>query len=145
MQTVNAVDQTLNLTGTSPVQASPIWDDLAADGGGLGSPSTAPTSLSLGSFQQASARNSLSDPSPATPSRQSSYSQSSRQILPTRAPRQRTGNERKRSRLSTDSTPFDSVDYWIQFDDDALPDVPEDTEPAKSENAASGAAQPAQR
>ncbi|KAH8887534.1 HLH-domain-containing protein [Thozetella sp. PMI_491] len=139
-QGVNSVDQTLNLTGTSSVQVSPLlWDDLTADAVGPTSPSTAPTTLSFGSLAQASGSSALTDPNSPAPSRPSSYGGQSRQILPTRAPRQRAGHERKRSKLSTDSTPFDSVDYWIQFDNDesALADVPEDVETtvSKPENA----------
>jgi len=57
-----------------------------------------------------------------------------RQILPTRTPRVRDGHERKRSKLSTDATPFDSVDYWIQFDnEDHLADIPEGSEFTRAE------------
>ena len=52
------------------------------------------------------------------PERQRSlYSQGPRQILPTRTSNPaRDRHDRKRSKLSTDATPFDSVDYWLQFD-----------------------------
>lgn len=39
-------------------------------------------------------------------------------ILPPRPPKSKAGHERKRTKLSTESTPFDSVDYWLQFDNE---------------------------
>ncbi|EAQ85072.1 hypothetical protein CHGG_09086 [Chaetomium globosum CBS 148.51] len=55
----------------------------------------------------------------------------SRSVLPARGQRSRDGHERKRSRLSLDTnTPLDSVDYWIDFDnDDSLASIPEAFEP----------------
>lgn len=73
----------------------------------LGSPSSAPTSLSFESFGQ-------SAPTTTT----TKARQTSRVILPPRPPKSKTGHERKRTKLSTESTPFDNVDYWIQFDND---------------------------
>jgi hypothetical protein len=60
-------------------------------------------------------------------SRPSAQGIQSRPIRPARGPSSRDTHERKRSRLSTDSTtPLDSVDYWIDFDkDDSLASVPE--------------------
>ncbi|CAK7212016.1 hypothetical protein SBRCBS47491_001319 [Sporothrix bragantina] len=48
----------------------------------------------------------------------SMFSQNPRSIISPRVSRARDGHERKRSRLNTETTPFDSVDYWIQFDQD---------------------------
>ncbi|KAJ9151323.1 HLH-domain-containing protein [Pleurostoma richardsiae] len=114
-------NQTVNLSGSPPpqqAQQSSIWDAaaLSADAGATESPSTAPTTLSLDSYaQQSTAPTSLSlNNSQRQPSL---YNQPSRNILPTRGARSRDGHERKRTRLSTtDATPFDSPDYWLQFD-----------------------------
>lgn len=141
-QTVNPADQTFNLTGATPNQPSSIWDNVAS-----GSPSRAPTSLSLEPLAQSSSSTAATHLSinPSSSARSSMYSQS-RQILPTRAPRAREGHERKRSRLSTDATPFDSVDYWIQFDDEEpLADSPESTEVTRSDSALTGNQPPMQR
>lgn len=63
--------------------------------------------------------------------------------MPMRAPRSRDGHEKKRSRLGSDATPFDSVDYWIQFDnEDSLADIPEGTELSKSDAKGKGRAPP---
>jgi hypothetical protein len=93
--------------------AQSFWDiaGLPSDSG-LGSPSTAPGSLNFDAFGQAS-----NQPNRAQ-QRQQMLGQSSRVILPPRAPKPKAGHERKRTKLSTESTPFDNVDYWIQFDNE---------------------------
>ncbi|KAK3937875.1 helix-loop-helix DNA-binding domain-containing protein [Diplogelasinospora grovesii] len=132
-QTNNPVDRTFNLAGTS-AHSSSQWDNMASlnlDAGVSGLPSTAPTTMSLDSFAQASASTGLTSmsrnsSSTSRPSSMYTNSEHSRPILPTRPPRTRDGHERKRSRLATDTTPFDSVDYWIQFDnEEGLGDIPE--------------------
>lgn len=104
---------------------------MTRDQGMAGSPPAQQTGMSLESLlQQATsttgqASYSMNQPSSA----RSSVSGQNRQILPTRPPRSKTGHERKRSKLSTDVTPFDSVDYWIQFDnEEGLANIPESTD-----------------
>ncbi|KAK4111274.1 hypothetical protein N656DRAFT_711785 [Canariomyces notabilis] len=107
-QTVNPVDQAFLSASSAP--ASSIWDTsgLNADGGLAVSPMS---------------------PNLSSASRPSAHGGQHRPVLPARAPRKREGHERKRSRLSTDSTPLDSVDYWIDFDkDDSLGSIPEGME-----------------
>lgn len=147
-QTVNPVDQTFDLTGTTGNQLSSMWDmnALAADPGAAGSSSTGPGSLSLESFAQSSpstAPTSLSmNPAMA---RQSMLGQSG-QALPTRTARLRDGHERKRSKLSTETNPFDSVDYWIQFDnEESLPNVSDGAATLRPDPRLKGKAPSAQR
>ncbi|KAK3292685.1 uncharacterized protein B0H64DRAFT_329270 [Chaetomium fimeti] len=108
---VDSVGQPFS-AGTS-TQPPSIWETAgpALDTGLTMSPSTAPTSQTLYS-------------SPA-------QGIQSRPVLPARAPKLADMHERKRSRLSMDvTTPLDSVDYWIDFDnDDSLPSIPETFEP----------------
>lgn len=127
-QTVNPVDQGfLNVTA-APNPA--LWDPgLNVDTAGLSvSPSTAPTSLSLDSVTQPPPARGLTNLSQrdlaGLPGGQGS------QVLPARGLTSRDGHERKRSRLSSESTPLDSVDYWIDFDKDdtTLPSIPEGAE-----------------
>lgn len=93
-----------------------FWDmtGLNVDSG-LGSPSSAPTSLSFESFAQP-ATPAVNKPQQSRPQQMSG--QGSRVILPPRPPKSKTGHERKRTKLSTESTPFDNVDYWLQFDNE---------------------------
>ncbi|KAK1767720.1 helix-loop-helix DNA-binding domain-containing protein [Phialemonium atrogriseum] len=147
-QTVNPVDQTFDLTGTTGNQLSSMWDmnALAADPGAAGSSSTGPGSLSLESFAQSSpstAPTSLSmNPAMA---RQPMLGQPG-QVLPTRTARLRDGHERKRSKLSTEANPFDSVDYWIQFDnEESLPNVSDGAATLRPDPRLKGKAPSAQR
>lgn len=98
--------------GGSATAAPNFWDIAgpSADSGlGSPSPSTAATSLSFDPFAQASKSSERQQPH--------LYGQQSRVILPPRRPsKPKPGHERKRTKLSTESTPFDNVDYWIQFD-----------------------------
>lgn len=81
----------------------------------LGSPSTTvPTSLSFESFGQTT----TSVPKPQPSRSQQMIGQGSRVILPPRPPKSKARHERKRTKLSTETTPFDNVDYWIQFDNE---------------------------
>ncbi|PSR99094.1 helix-loop-helix DNA-binding domain-domain-containing protein [Coniella lustricola] len=88
----------------------------------LDSPSSGPTSLSFESFGPMSGSATDNKPQQARQQQQQQqqhiYGQSSRVILPPRPSKTKTGHERKRTKLSTESTPFDNVDYWIQFDND---------------------------
>ncbi|KAJ0108166.1 hypothetical protein J7T55_000131 [Diaporthe amygdali] len=97
--------------------AQNFWDiaGLPSDSG-LGSPSSAPGTLNFDAFGQSS--NTTNAPNRTQQQRQQSFGQGSRVILPPRAPKPKAGHERKRTKLSTESTPFDNVDYWIQFDNE---------------------------
>jgi hypothetical protein len=132
-QTVNPVDQSFNLAGASSAQSSTNWDGSASlimDAGASDSPSTTPTGLFLDSFAQTVV---------------STVGAPSRPIMPTRASKTREGHERKRPKLSTNATPFDNVDYWIQFDnDESLTDIPEGGAVTSLESRGKGKA-PAQR
>ncbi|CAK7214203.1 hypothetical protein SCUCBS95973_002058 [Sporothrix curviconia] len=111
-QTLNPVDESGDASG---LPASSIWDEpnLAAAGLGRGrDTSSGAPSLSLDSL--APSTGSLNPYSPMM-STSSMFSQNPRSIISPRVSR-RDGHERKRSRLNTETTPFDSVDYWIQFD-----------------------------
>lgn len=80
----------------------------------LDSPSTAPSSLSFEPFAQPAPASAK----PPQSRQQQVFGQGSRVILPPRPPKSKTGHERKRTKLSTESTPFDNVDYWLQFDNE---------------------------
>lgn len=93
-----------------------IWDQTGANlDSGLGSPSTAPTNLSFESTQQSTPTTHKPSPNSIP---QPTSEQGPRVILEARAPKSKSGHERKRTKLSTESTPFDNVDYWIQFDNE---------------------------
>ncbi|CAK7274780.1 hypothetical protein SEPCBS119000_006349 [Sporothrix epigloea] len=112
-QTLNPVDQSGDASG---LPATSLWDEsnLAAAGLGRGREnSSGAPSISLDSL--APSTGSLNPYSPMI-STSSMFSQNPRSIISPRVSRTRDGHERKRSRLNTETTPFDSVDYWIQFD-----------------------------
>ncbi|KAK4232518.1 helix-loop-helix DNA-binding domain-containing protein [Podospora fimiseda] len=135
-QTVNPVDQPF--LGVSAAQQSSIWDtaNLGVETVGLSlSPSSAP-SLSLESATQPSPLTGFTSmsPNPSATSRTSFQGGQGRPVLSARAPRGRDVHERKRSRLSVDSTPLDSVDYWMDFDkDEPLARIPEGAEPPRQD------------
>ncbi|KAK0743136.1 hypothetical protein B0T18DRAFT_328731 [Schizothecium vesticola] len=101
-QTINPVDQSFGLGGPPTTQPpTTLWDTAMGMGSAPSGPSSA---VSFDPMAQSS------------PSR----------TIPLRPPRSRDGHERKRSRIADTTTPFDSVDYWIQFDnDESLADVSE--------------------
>ncbi|KAK5662024.1 hypothetical protein OQA88_10136 [Cercophora sp. LCS_1] len=135
-QTINPVDRSFSLGGPTATQPPSLWDTPAGLGvpGFSGPPSSTPTSLSLDSIAPSTASTGLTSMTNlAGASQPINFGGPPRPTLPMRAPRSRDGHERKRSRLSTDATPFDSVDYWIQFDnDEALADIPEGVEVDKA-------------
>lgn len=132
-QPVDSATQSF-LTGTSTQPPSP-WEStgLRLDSGLTMSPSTVPATQSLDSVTQTSPLTGLTAMSHDVSSRSNLPAQGiqSRSVLPARGQRSRDGHERKRSRLSLDTnTPLDSVDYWIDFDnDDSLASIPEAFEP----------------
>ncbi|KAK1759624.1 hypothetical protein QBC47DRAFT_112326 [Echria macrotheca] len=139
-QTINPVDQSFSLGGTPSTQ-SPIWDTAAALGisPGLSGSSTVPTSLSLDPMAPSTPASGLATMSGLPPLSRPSFGGAPRPTIPMKAPRSRDGHEKKRSRLSTDATPLDSVDYWIQFDnEDSLADIPEGVEVSNANMRARG-------
>lgn len=127
-QTVNPVDQTFNLADGQSDPSSSLWDTntVSRDQGVSNTSSTVPTSLSLDFLLQSTSPGEQGRGSMKQPASSRSSVSGHRQILPTRPPRTRDGHERKRSKLSTEATPFDSLDYWMQFDnEDALAGIPE--------------------
>ncbi len=102
-----------------PLQTPSFWDATAliADGGSAESSSTIPPSLSLPSLGQLSTASASLPFSPAT-SQPASCCPPSRTVLRIRAPRTREGHRGKRSRLDSGTTPYNSIDYRLQFDKD---------------------------
>ncbi len=97
-----------------------FWETAAliVDGTAAESPTTMPASLSMPSFGPLSTvPSSLSFRPTASPTVPDSPT-AARTILRTRAPRTREGHERKRSRLGSGVTPYDSIDYWLEFDNE---------------------------
>ncbi|KAK0742403.1 hypothetical protein B0T21DRAFT_346207 [Apiosordaria backusii] len=132
-QTVNPVDQPFMTSNST--QPPSIWDTtgMGMDGGISMSPSTAPTSMSLDSIAQPSPLTGFTSISPnlSSTSQSSAHNRQSRPVLPARGVR-RDGHERKRSRLSMDATPLDSVDYWLDFDkEEGLASIPEGVETSR--------------
>lgn len=83
--------------------------------------------MGFGAFEQPQDQNNSSTAFEPPQRQRSIYTQGPRTLVPTRTPKppSREKPERKRSKLSTDSTPFDSVDYWLQFDNEGT--IPEET------------------
>ncbi|TLD28289.1 hypothetical protein PspLS_03719 [Pyricularia sp. CBS 133598] len=151
-QTSNAAERAANLTRSSGTgQPYPLWNPstLGADIDFSFNPQGLEGLGSFGAFEQQDQSNSGTAFEP--PQRQRSiYTQGPRTLVPTRTPKplSREKPERKRSKLSTDSTPFDSVDYWLQFDNEGM--IPEETgaeagATAQGEPAAKSSAQESQR
>lgn len=126
-QTINPVDQSFGLGAAPPTTQPPttLWNTAMGISPALSGPFSAmsfdpmaqssPSSGDLGSMPNPSLARPASFGGPGL----------SRPTIPLRPPRSRDGHERKRSRIA-DTTPFDSPDYWIQFDnDESLADVSE--------------------
>ncbi|OAA62680.1 Helix-loop-helix DNA-binding protein [Niveomyces insectorum RCEF 264] len=125
-QTLNPVDQTGDAVGLASVQAQPqpqpqsVWDESTLAGaGGLSRPGDSSSGASPfpESLAPSTGDSSFGPYSPMLPS-PSVFGQNPRSIISPRPQRMREGRERKRSRLNAETTPFDSVDYWMQFDQD---------------------------
>ncbi|KAK4219893.1 helix-loop-helix DNA-binding domain-containing protein [Rhypophila decipiens] len=127
-QTINPVDQSF------AAQQAALWNAALNPSRTQSVPSsTAPTALSMESLAQASAATGLTSISPhssLSSRRPSIYDGQPGPSVQPRAPvPRRTGHDRKRSRINSDANPFDSADYWIQFDnEDPLADLPESME-----------------
>jgi len=121
-QTLNTANQPSRLTGARPNVLPPVWDwnpsALETDLRMATSPSTAPASVSFAQSCPSTAPTSLAtNPITAPHMKIGQHGQ----LFPTRTPSSRELPERKRSKLSADPSPFDSIDYWIRFDNDETP------------------------
>ncbi|KAF9876069.1 helix-loop-helix DNA-binding domain-containing protein [Colletotrichum karsti] len=122
-QTNNSVEQPAESSAAGAARNAPdasLWEALGADQSNSESTSNGPSSMP--SFAQASpaSTNFGMGPMPA----QMNFGQGQqRNALPTRTaqnagPRRRDGHERKRTKVDPEAAALESVDYWIQFDDD---------------------------
>ncbi|KAL2020419.1 hypothetical protein VTK56DRAFT_8462 [Thermocarpiscus australiensis] len=135
-QTTSPVEEPLQaLTLAQPLS---LWEtarvntDLNVDPGLAGPSSTAPTTPLHGSATQPSTLSrQTASPSFSSTAQPSAKADQSRPAPTSQTSRSREGRERKRSRLSIDATPLDSVDYWIDFDKDENL-APESLEPLSS-------------
>ncbi|KIH89555.1 hypothetical protein SPBR_07066 [Sporothrix brasiliensis 5110] len=97
-----------------------MWDEqnLAAVGFTHAKDTSSGTpDLTLESIAPSTGASSL-DPYSTIMSSSPMFGQNPRSIISPKTRRSREGHDKKRSRLNTDSTSFDSVDYWMQFDQD---------------------------
>ncbi|TLS23848.1 hypothetical protein PpBr36_08572 [Pyricularia pennisetigena] len=129
-QTSNAAERAANLTRSSGTgQPYPLWNPstLGADIDFSFNPQGLEGLGSFGAFEQSQDQNNSGTAFEPPQRQRSIYTQGPRTLVPTRTlkPPSREKPERKRSKLSTDSTPFDSVDYWLQFDNEGT--IPEET------------------
>lgn len=143
-QTVNPVDQSYTLPGSSSAQPATLWGtapSLEASHSGMNS--TAPTTMSLDSLPQPSPATAFTGMSthPSLTRRPSMYGSQSG-MSSSRVSRTREGHERKRTRLNPELSPFDEPDYWLQFDnDDNFGDeLSEVTEPPQQDHKGKGRA-----
>ena len=81
---------------------------------------TAPTALDDAIGGQTLATVDISTRSPMASEQSPFDPQRTRQTLWTRTPsmRDRDGHDRKRPRIAPDTTPFESIDYWLHFDNE---------------------------
>ncbi|KAG7135759.1 Sterol regulatory element-binding protein 1 like [Verticillium longisporum] len=123
-----------NQTSTNPDQAgesstaaatrnetdAAFWDALARGEPSLTGPSSNPPSASVPSFAQSStAPTNLSyRPVPGQANNKRPGPGLSRTTQNTASPRRKEGHEKKRTKMDPDAAALESVDYWIQFDDD---------------------------
>jgi hypothetical protein len=137
LQTNNPARQSFSLGGTPSTQPPSLWNTASALGLGAvsGPPSTTHTALSLDSMAQTTPSTGftgLTDIHSGIPS--SIVTGQPRVGIPSRTAKGREGHQRKRSRIGSDAAPFDSVDYWIDFDkEDSLPDIREGVELSRSD------------
>ncbi|KAK3955605.1 helix-loop-helix DNA-binding domain-containing protein [Pseudoneurospora amorphoporcata] len=142
-QTVNSVDQSYTLPGSSSAQPATLWGTgTSLEAGHSGMNSTAPTTMSLDSLPQPSPATAFTGMSahPSMTRRPSMYGSQSG-MSSSRASRTREGHERKRTRLNPELSPFDEPDYWLQFDtDDNFDELSEVTEPPQQDHKGTGRA-----
>jgi hypothetical protein len=141
LQTVNSVDQSFSLAGPSSTQPPSLWNAPASFGVGSDvsePPSATHTALSLDSMPQSSPSTDITGMTGMQPTALPGHP---RPAIPMRTSRSGDGHQRKRSRIASDAAPFDSVDYWIDFDkEDTLADIPEGVELSRSEMKGKGRA-----
>ncbi|TLD05753.1 uncharacterized protein PgNI_08741 [Pyricularia grisea] len=152
-QTSNAAERAANLTRSSGTgQPYPLWNPstLGADIDFSFNPQGLEGMGSFGAFEQPQDQDNSGTAFEPPQRQRSIYTQGPRTLVPTRTPKppSREKPERKRSKLSTDSTPFDSVDYWLQFDnEEIIPEEPgaEASTTTQGETAAKSTAQESHR
>lgn len=123
-QTNNSVEQTAESSAAGAARNAPdasLWEALGGEQANSESTSNGPSG-SLPSFAQASPA-STNFGLGSMPSQIPYGHGQSRNTLPTRTAqnpgaRRRDGHERKRTKVDSEAAALESVDYWIQFDDD---------------------------
>ncbi|KAK1989090.1 helix-loop-helix DNA-binding domain-containing protein [Colletotrichum cereale] len=124
-QTANTAEQTADLSAPSAARNAPdtsLWDSLGDDRANSESKSNGP-SASLPSFAQASPGSTNLGLGSMPAQMQFGHGQSRNSDLPNRPAlgqdsRRRDGHARKRTKVDSEAAALESVDYWIQFDDD---------------------------
>ncbi|OLN85161.1 Transcription factor CPH2, partial [Colletotrichum chlorophyti] len=122
-QTSSSVEQTAESSATGAARNAPdstLWESLGGEQANSESTSNGPSGA-VPPFTQPSSRTNFGLGSmPAQ--MQFSHGQSRNIGLPTRSAnqgqRRREGNERKRTKVDSEAAALESVDYWIQFDDE---------------------------
>ncbi|KAF5502035.1 putative transcription factor sre2 [Colletotrichum aenigma] len=122
-QTNNSVEQPAESSAAGAARNAPdpsLWETLGADQSNSESTSNGPSSMP--SFAQASPV-STNFGMGAMPAQMSFGHGQPRNALPTRTAqnagqRRRDGHDRKRTKVDSEAAALESVDYWIQFDDD---------------------------
>ena|SRR3569833_208632 len=112
---MNALDQAGDRRPSVTGQIPPLWDasTLFPE-----SPSTVPTRISVNSLGQPSTAptNMSFSPRLSQPSQFGAVTEGSGSTA--KAPRAKDGHDRKRMRTNSGMMPYDSVDYWLQFDNE---------------------------
>ncbi|KAK2004971.1 helix-loop-helix DNA-binding domain-containing protein [Colletotrichum falcatum] len=124
-QTTNPAEQPAESSATGAATNAPdtsLWGSLAGDQANSESTSNGP-SASLPSFAQASTGSTNFGLGSMPAQMQFSHGQSRNGGLPNRPAlgqdsRRRDGHARKRTKVDSEAAALESVDYWIQFDDD---------------------------
>ncbi|KAK2031445.1 helix-loop-helix DNA-binding domain-containing protein [Colletotrichum zoysiae] len=124
-QTTSSAEQPAESSATGAARNAPdtsLWDSLGGDQANSESTSNAP-STSLPSFAQASSGGTDFGLGSMPAQVQFSHGQPRNSGLPNRpalgqGARRRDGHGRKRTKIDSEAAALESVDYWIQFDDD---------------------------
>ncbi|KZL85005.1 helix-loop-helix dna-binding domain-containing protein [Colletotrichum incanum] len=124
-QTTNSVEQTAESSTIGTARNAPdtsLWESLGGDQANSESTSNGPSG-SLPSFAQASPGSTNFGLGSMPAQMQFSHGQPRNTGLPNRAApgqdsRRRDGHARKRTKVDSEAAALESVDYWIQFDDD---------------------------
>ncbi|KAL2874598.1 hypothetical protein SGCOL_010267 [Colletotrichum sp. CLE4] len=125
-QTTNSAEQSAESSATGAARNAPdnaLWESLGGDPANSESTSNGPSG-SLPSFAQASPASTNFGLGSMPAQMQFNHGGQQRNPgLPSRAapnqdPRRRDGHARKRTKVDSEAAALESVDYWIQFDDD---------------------------